>query len=547
VKPTPIRRSMPRTALLLGIGLLATTIPVAGASAADPGQLDGAFGGSGVVELPSGTTVSDVVLQPDGKVLVTGTTGGFRGARMMVARYNADGTLDRSFGAGPLGVPIPPLTPDGGIVTIPLPSGASRTSGDAIALAPDGKIVLAGDRFAPIGADGMFVARLSAAGDLDTSFGEGGTASIDRAAVAGEANDVAIRPDGSIVLGGAGIGTGPEPVASIAQLTAAGTPGPATQHYEVGQGTVEGIALQSDGKVVFVGTRRNDQIIEAIIGRANADGTVDTSFGGGVVKRGYARGAASSGLRDVAALADGSVLATGYAFEGSGAGVRQISVRFTNAGAPQSGFGTDGVVYTDAAKSSTINTNPPGGGAALAVDGARVYLGGSWDEGAISALSVQAQTTSGGGTGGGTPGGGTPGGGTGSGGGTTTVASVSGVKLSRSSVSRKRKTSTTLTYRLSADAKLRLSVQLVGKGRRSGSKCVKATTKNRRAKACTLLTTVKGTKTLSGKKGTNRLTIKNAKPTSTTLRPGTYRLSLQPLDGRKLVGKAKTATLKVTS
>jgi uncharacterized delta-60 repeat protein len=120
------------------------------------GAPDASFGVAGVVP---GSTVSQFVIAPDGKIIAT--HGGD------VRRYNADGTLDPTFGGG-------------GHVTVPpnLPVQAGR---DSVHLAPDGKIVWVGGISQP-GSPSPFgaieVARLNSNGSFDASFGHGGVVNL---------------------------------------------------------------------------------------------------------------------------------------------------------------------------------------------------------------------------------------------------------------------------------------------------------------------------------------------------------------------------------
>ena len=70
-----------------------------------------------------------IAIQPDGKAVVTGT--GFVGASsydVVVARFNANGTLDSSFSGD-------------GVLTLDLSGGAADT-GQSVIVQPDGKIVV---------------------------------------------------------------------------------------------------------------------------------------------------------------------------------------------------------------------------------------------------------------------------------------------------------------------------------------------------------------------------------------------------------------------
>ncbi len=118
------------------------------------GTLDKSFGTNGVVitDLGSSDLSFDIVVQPDGKILVGGQTS----SHLLVLRYNTDGSIDKSFGDG------------GGYVL----SSVNVTTAHAITLQPDGKIVAGGgynfDTY-------FFIERFMPDGTVDNSFGENGS------------------------------------------------------------------------------------------------------------------------------------------------------------------------------------------------------------------------------------------------------------------------------------------------------------------------------------------------------------------------------------
>jgi uncharacterized delta-60 repeat protein len=145
------------------------------------GSLDPSFGSGGVVttpftdlisaDLPWGGVAQAVAIQPDGKLLAGGGElwpWPGRG-EFALARYNADGSLDTSFG-------------DGGKVTSSFgyaPPENPTEDGDAInglAVQPDGKIIAAGvSQFGPHTEQyAVALARYQSDGSLDQSFGTGG-------------------------------------------------------------------------------------------------------------------------------------------------------------------------------------------------------------------------------------------------------------------------------------------------------------------------------------------------------------------------------------
>ncbi len=172
------------------------------------GSLDTTFDGDGMVftgfdpEPPStqtGAYANSAILQPDGKIVLGGTafiSGDNSFTRPAAVRYNTDGSLDSSFG-------------NGGKAIIVL-SGVSGSSGNAVAIQADNKLVIGGTAYVSNATDAMLM-RLNANGSLDTTFSGDGVNLIvsptNRTAVS---NAVVIQPGGKIVIGGYVSWTGSE-------------------------------------------------------------------------------------------------------------------------------------------------------------------------------------------------------------------------------------------------------------------------------------------------------------------------------------------------
>jgi uncharacterized delta-60 repeat protein len=131
------------------------------------GALDPNFGGTGAVPTSQFPRYTHAAYQADGKIVLVWAGPGQSGA---LARYNANGTLDTSFGSG-------------GVV--------STTVGGALAIQADGKIVVNGGE----------LARYNPDGSLDGTFGAGGIAP---SAINGPllSTSVVIAPNGDIVTNG---------------------------------------------------------------------------------------------------------------------------------------------------------------------------------------------------------------------------------------------------------------------------------------------------------------------------------------------------------
>jgi uncharacterized delta-60 repeat protein len=99
------------------------------------GALDPTFSGNGKVVAAFMGGASDLAIQADGKIVVVGTSG----TSFIVARYRHDGSLDPTFGTG------------GKVMT----SVSDVSAADAaVAIQPDGKIVVAGDESFFVGGAG---------------------------------------------------------------------------------------------------------------------------------------------------------------------------------------------------------------------------------------------------------------------------------------------------------------------------------------------------------------------------------------------------------
>ncbi len=145
---------------------------------ASDGTLDPAFGTGGVVTTTLLPNVTELAVQPDGKILLAG------GARMNVLRLTADGSVDTSFGAAGLA-----SHPTAGDYT------------DGLALQPDGAIVVGADVNGPGGGD-WALTRYDTSGQVDLSFGAGGLVTADPLGGADDLiSQILVQPDGVVVVG----------------------------------------------------------------------------------------------------------------------------------------------------------------------------------------------------------------------------------------------------------------------------------------------------------------------------------------------------------
>ena len=152
-----------------------------------PGDLDPSFGNHGrvVTDLGGIEFAKSAALQADGRIVVAGFTGA---GKLLLLRYDSDGTLDASFGTG-------------GTVLTTIGSGGGA---GALALQTDGKMVAAGA--ASVGGSGRIaVARYDASGTLDPTFGSGGKLLTSLPLIRigdGSGFGLALQTDGRIVVAG---------------------------------------------------------------------------------------------------------------------------------------------------------------------------------------------------------------------------------------------------------------------------------------------------------------------------------------------------------
>ena len=160
------------------------------------GLVDPDFGDGGTVRLDA-FVGAGLAIQPDGRLVLVGTVdttpptsppGTFTDIAVM--RLNPDGIPDESFGEhGGVHFSASALTS---------PFGPGRDTGHDVALQADGRIVVVGNT-GPLNAD-FAVARLLPDGTLDTEFTDTGVMSIGFSHLTDIAENVAITPDGKIVV-----------------------------------------------------------------------------------------------------------------------------------------------------------------------------------------------------------------------------------------------------------------------------------------------------------------------------------------------------------
>lgn len=260
--------------------LLLTAFALHGSLLAQPGSLDVTFSGDGIqtTDVGGGATYDQayaVAVQPDGAILVAGTSGYESAWDFGVVRYLMDGTPDQAFG-------------NGGRVTAPV--GLGDDVARAVVVRPDGRILLGGYTYTDQGIAFALV-RLNADGSLDQGFGtDGHVITVTPVDVTLQARTMALQPDGRIILAGGGSAG-----FAIMRYTESGIPdstfdddGLVTIHFSNGNDQCTALAVQPDSRILLVGYSNGLQSDSVAMARLEPDGTLDDTFGnGGIVRANY--------------------------------------------------------------------------------------------------------------------------------------------------------------------------------------------------------------------------------------------------------------------
>ncbi|WP_374682213.1 DUF4347 domain-containing protein, partial [Accumulibacter sp.] len=289
------------------------------------GSLDTSFGGgTGKLTTAIGTgsdIAKSVSILPNGKILVVGNAL-FNGSYdIALVQYNADGTLDLSFGGGD------------GIAN----SGITGTEGLSHVVQSDGKILVAGKYNNNFG-----LARFNSNGSLDTSFGTSGFINTDFAGGTDVAHSIALQADGRIVLGGLAF-SGTSFDFALARYNSNGTldtsfNGTGKVLTDLGTNSSDigyQLTLQPDGKILLAGWSDAGGTNDFALVRYNADGTLDTTFNN-TGKVTTAIGTDSDLGLSVTVQADGKILVAG---QSNTAGGNFAVVRYNANGSLDTGFG----------------------------------------------------------------------------------------------------------------------------------------------------------------------------------------------------------------
>lgn len=248
------------------------------------GSLDTSFGVAGVAKISIGSMFGtgsggtfDLALQGDGKIVVVGGTpnswASGSGFEFSLARLNSDGSLDTGFGSA--GEQMTDL-------------GSPGDHATSVAIQPNGKILVTGQSGSADARD-FAVARYNSDGSLDTSFSGDGWTTTDFGGIDDIPTDMALQEDGRIVVVG-GTSLDGEGDFAVARYQADG----ASDSSFSGDGKLltdlgsdidfaYSVAIQSDGRLVVAGSAAAEGVTQRdfAVARYDSSGTLDGGFAPG--------------------------------------------------------------------------------------------------------------------------------------------------------------------------------------------------------------------------------------------------------------------------
>lgn len=268
------------------------------------GTLDKSFSGDGKLSLALGDTQADanaVAIQYDGKILLAGftTTGNKRD--FMVARLNPDGSFDNTFSGD-------------GIASTPVSNSNSEIY--SMTLQHDGKIAVAGKTGILPNCD-FALARFNPNGTLDATFGNGGTLTMPFGTGGDYITSITFR-NNKLIVAGYTVNASFNKEIAIARFNLNGSldntfsqDGKATLAYLNTDAVAFQVTTQNDGKLVIAGSVHLAGKDNFLLLRYNTDGTLDNTFeADGVVITSLGTG--DDAARSVSVQWNGKISVAGY-------------------------------------------------------------------------------------------------------------------------------------------------------------------------------------------------------------------------------------------
>lgn len=301
------------------------------------GSLDTSFGTGGIALINAGVNSVvfwDFAVQGDNKIVAvghvsnSGATETFRD--FVVARFNSDGSLDTSFGGD-------------GVINTDLAGRSDQAN--SVVIQSDGKIVVAGR--SNLGGDSDFaIARYNDDGSLDTGFGADGVVLTNFGTADDQAQDVAQDSNGRLVVTGFSASN-----ATVARYLADGS-------LDSGFGFAGMVSLfncytttveiDPSGAILVGGNLKQNTTRDMFVARLTASGALDTAFGGGDGVASVDFGGTYEAVTELLRQADGTIVGAGFTNPDGGFTNFDFGVfRLTASGDLDASFNDDGKVLTD--------------------------------------------------------------------------------------------------------------------------------------------------------------------------------------------------------
>lgn len=298
------------------------------------GNFDPSF--TNFITAAGGTTeyIRAMALQNDGKIVVAGHAGGTN-SDFLLMRLTSSGAYDTAFG-------------NSGIVITSFAANSTDET-NAIAIQPDGKIVIAGWTSSNI--KDFALLKFNTDGSIDSTFGVNGKVSTDINFTLEDARGIRLQPDGKILI--SGFTSGPVSAQDVAVLRynangsldpTFGTNGIAVNAVNADDDAALSMVLQPDGKILLAGyVYTNFTYSDNLLMRLDSTGALDLSFNGNgiIISNPTNTDRNSTG---VLLQSDGKIVITGRAFNSFNSDFSLT--RFNSNGTIDPTFGNNGYAYS---------------------------------------------------------------------------------------------------------------------------------------------------------------------------------------------------------
>ncbi len=303
------------------------------------GSLDMTFATNGIFtySLNAEANVFDVLIKEDGKILMVGSTTDYNDYRILLIQLNENGSLDGTFGVG--GVVVQKVSP--------IVAGYFEDFGTSVAM-QDNKILVAGSLRTLDFFNAPMVVRFNENGELDTTFGDAGVATIPVIENENIFDAILVQDDGKIVASGHYA----VDLLQFAMLVVRFMPdGTLDATFGNNGRTIIplgadaesfGMKLTAENKIVVAGFTASPQYnYDMLLMQFDTDGNLDTGFGvDGIV-------VSDLGNYDVGSAIhiqeDGKILVAGGTGEGAPNDVEMAVWRYLADGTADITFGVDGI------------------------------------------------------------------------------------------------------------------------------------------------------------------------------------------------------------